>query len=295
MTRFLALALASAAILPGLAQRAAAQSVNLFTNGDFNTTTNGEGAYYTGTGTAPSGSTQAVGWNACATTSCNSADGGYPFLFIATPGIADGNASGPTTGFADPWDDSAGAGNSSKGIAYRSLWGAGNGGVGQDGQTADAFNGRGPLGASDPNNFLIADGDYHKTAIGQTVNGLVVGDHYSLSFAWAAAQWDTFSGATTEQWQVSFGNSTGYTSVYSLNSHSFSGWMNATLNFTATSTSEALSFLAYGTPVGEPPMLLLDDVAMYDTPEPAALATMVVGVGCLGAMVRRRRMAGAAA
>ena len=270
---------------------AQSSSVNLVSNGYFNTTTNGEGAYYTGTGTAPAGSTQATGWYACSTTACNTADGNYPFLFIATPGISDGAATGPTNGFADPWDDSAGRGNSANGIAYRALWGAGNGGVGQDGMAADAFNGRGPLGATDPNNFLIADGGYHATPIYQTINGLTVGDHYAVSFAWAAAQWSLNSGSTTEQWQVSLGNSTGYTSVFSLNSHSFSGWMNTTIDFTATATSEALTFLAIGSPSGNPPILLLDDVAMNDIPEPAAWSVLLLaGAGMY--RVRKRRQAG---
>lgn len=264
-----------------------ASPTDLITNGYFDTTTNGEGAYYTGTGTAPSGTTQATGWFACATTTCNTADGNYPFLFVVTPGIADGAATGPTNGFADPWDDSAGAGNSSKGIAYRSLWGAGNGGVGPTGTSAGAFNGYGPLGTSDPNNFLIADGGFHATAIYQTVSGLKIGDHYAVSFNWAAGQWGTASGPTTEAWEVSLGNSTGFTSVYSLSSHAFSGWMTSTISFTATATSEALTFLADGTPVSNPPMLLLDDVTMYDTPEPTALSLLAASLAAL-ALARRR-------
>ncbi len=291
MTRFLLIA--ATALVFGAGGQAMAQT-NLVTNGYFDQTTSaGGGGYYTGTGTAPAGSNQAVGWNACSTQTCNSSDGNYPFLFIATPGVADGAGTNATNGFADPWDDPAGAGNSSQGIAYRDLWGAANGGVGQDGQVGDAFNGYGPLGANDPNNFLIADGDYHKDAIYQTINNLVVGDHYSVTFDWAAGQWSKNTGATTEQWQVSLGNSVGYTNVVSLNSKSFSGWMPATLNFTATSTSEALSFFALGTPSGMPPMLLLDDVAMFDTPEPAALATLLIGVASLGFMTRRRRGAAA--
>jgi hypothetical protein len=293
VTRFL---LISTSLLAFAAGGQAFAQTNLVTNGDFNQTTSaGGGGYYTGTGTAPSGSNQATGWNACSTQACNTADSNYPFLFIATPGVADGAGTNATNGFADPWDDAAGAGNSSQGIAYRDLWGAANGGVGQDGQVGDAFNGYGPLGAHDPNNFLIADADYHKDAIYQTINNLVVGDHYSVTFDWAAGQWSKNIGATTEQWQVSLGNSTGYTNVVSLNAKSFSGWMPATLNFTATSTSEALSFFALCTPSGMPPMLLLDDVAMFDTPEPAALATMLIGVASIGMLVRRRRRGGATA
>ena len=279
--------IAAVTLALGAGGQAMAQT-NLVTNGYFDQTTNGEGAYYTGTGSV-AGTTQATGWNACATTSCTNADSNYPFLFIATPGISDGIGTNATNGFADPWDDSAGHGNNANGIAYRDLWGAANGGVGQNGQ--GAFNGYGPLGANDPNNFLIADGDYHKTAIYQTINNLIVGDHYTVDFDWGAGQWSKNTGATTEQWQVALGNSIGYTSIFSLNSKSFSGWMPASITFTATSTSEALSFLALGTPAGMPPMLLLDDVQMYDTPEPAALATMLIGIGTIGFLVRRHRVA----
>ena len=291
MNRSLLIA-ATALALTMAADGAVASPLNLVTNGYFDQTTNGQGAYYTGTSSAPAGSTYATGWNACSTTTCNSADGGYPFLFIATPGIAVGAATNATNGFADPWDDAAGHGNSAQGTAYRAVWGANNGGVGQDGLAADAFNGYGPLGRTDPHNFLIADGDYHRTAIGQTINNLIVGDHYSVVFDWAATQWSKNTGPTTEQWQVMFGNAAMSTPIFHLNSKSFSGWMEATMNFTATSQSQALSFLALGTPTGAPPMLLLDDVQLYDTPEPAALAVLVVGLGCVGVAARRRRITG---
>ena len=278
--------------MPALPVKARAQA-DLVTNGYFDQTTNGEGAYYTGSASV-SGTTQANGWYACSTTSCNNADANYPFLFIATPGISDGTGTGPTNGFSDPWD-ATNHGVNTNTMAYRDLWGAGNGGVGQDGQSGDAFNGYGPLGGNDPHNFLIADGDYHKTAIYQTINNLVVGDHYTVNFDWGAGQWSKNTGATTEQWQVNLGNSVGFTSVFNLNSKSFSGWMPASINFTATSSSEALSFLALGTPVGMPPMLLLDDVSMYDTPEPAALVLLIVGMGCIGVASRKRSKAAARA
>ncbi len=291
MTR--SLLIATVALAFGAGGHAMAQT-NLVTNGYFDqTTTGGGGAYYTGSATNIAGTTQATGWYACATQSCTNSDANYPFLFIATPGVADGAGTNASNGFADPWD-APNNGTNPNTMVYRDLWGAANGGVGQDGQVGDAFNGYGPLGANDPNNFLIADGDFHKDAIYQTINNLVVGDHYSVVFDWAAGQWSKNTGATTEQWQVSLGNSTGYTSVFNLNSKSFSGWMPATINFTATSTSEALSFFALGTPVGMPPMLLLDDVQMYDTPEPAALATLLIGVASIGLVARRRRAAAAA-
>jgi hypothetical protein len=290
---FVALAAIALAGAGATSAHAQASTVDLVQNGYFDQLTNGSaaGGYYTGSGTAPAGSQEAVDWTACVLNDCSGV-AGYPFLFIATPGVADGTHTNATNGFADPWDDPAGAGNSSQGIAYRSLWGAGNGGVGQNGsngsQNSNAFNGYGPNGDT-TDNFLIADGAYHTASIGQLITGLHVGDHYSLTFDWAAGQWDGNTGNTTERFQIGFGNSTASTPTFLLNSKSFSGWMQDTITFTATSTSEELSFLAVGTPTGEPPMLLLDDVAMYDTPEPGAFALLVVGMGALGVAARRRR------
>jgi len=299
----------SAGLVAGAPQARAQSATNLILNGNFDETTNGEGAFYTGTGTAPLGTTTADDWAACSTTACESADGGYPFIFIATPGTANqsyvSTSSATLTGgvgFADPWDDSSGSGNDAKGVAFRAVYGTGNGGYGPSGTSSTgAFNGDGPNNDT-TNNILVADGDYHATAFSQTIGGqtdpvsktttpnLVVGDHYQLTFYWAATQWQGATGATTEAWQVTFGNSTQTTSVYSLPSHSFSGWMQATMNFTATSTNEILSFFALGTPtgVGEPPVLLLSDLTMYDIPEPTAFGLLGVGVVMVGWLARRR-------
>ena len=70
----------------------------------------------------------------------------------------------------------------------------------------------------------------------------------------------------------------------------FSGWMQETMTFTATSTSETLSSLAIGTPSGQPPFALLDGVTLSDVPEPASWGLMVSGlVGLIGYMRWRRR------
>ena len=127
MTRSSILLAAASILAFAAAPRAHAQAslTELIQNGYFDQTTNGEGAYYTGSGTAPVGATQATGWSACATTACNNADGGYPFLFVVTPGISDGMHTGPTNGFADPWDDAGGHGASgdARRIALFGAWG----------------------------------------------------------------------------------------------------------------------------------------------------------------------------
>jgi hypothetical protein len=60
------------------------------------------------------------------------------------------------------------------------------------------------------------------------------------------------------------------------------------MNFTATSSTEILSFLALGMPSGDPPIALLDNVTLDDIPEPASLAFVIGGVA-LGAIVANRR------
>jgi PEP-CTERM motif len=80
---------------------------------------------------------------------------------------------------------------------------------------------------------------------------------------------------------------------YYLTSHNFSGWSQVSDVFTATSTSEVLSFLAAGNrPV--PPFAMISDVSLLSgVPEPATWGLMLLGFGGLGgaAYVRRRRAA----
>ncbi len=164
---------------------------------------------------------------------------GYNFLF--TPGSAD------TTG-ADG--------------QYGSLqiWGPGNG----------SNNGL-PATSPDGGNYVAADGAFQVGAISQTINGLVAGDSYNVSFYWAGAQQQSFNGPNTEQWQVSLGSETQSTGVYDNPSHGFSGWQQQSFTFTADSSSDVLSFLAVGTPSGVPPFSLLDGVSVNPTPEPGYL------------------------
>jgi hypothetical protein len=211
------------------------------------------GSYQFGTGYESGGSP--------VDTLTNWATGGYNFVF--QPGTAS------TTG-------STGSNGALK------LWGPGDG----------SSNG---LPASSPagGNFIAADGAYEVGAITQTVIGLVPGEAAVLTFYWAGAQQSGFTGATTDQWQVSLGSQTLFTPVVSLPSQGFSGWVTELMTFTPTSNSEVLSFTAIGTPNGEPPFALLDGVSLT-VPEPASWAVMVSGITILILYARRRRKSASA-
>ena len=233
-TKTLAVIAALASLLCTSAQ---ATTLNLVTNGNFETTSNGAGLI--------NSNTTVAGWQTK----------GYNFVFTANGG--DNNN-------------------------FLTLWGPAKG----------AANGLGasPVGG----NYIGADGAYGVGALTQTINGLVVGQSYDLSFYWAAAQQYSYNGLNTEQWIVSLGNQTLSTAVYNNANHGFSGWMEQTFTYTATSTSEVLSFLANGTPAGEPPFSLLDGVTLTaNVPEPSSTALFLGGLALLGFAVRARRRAGA--
>ena len=78
----------------------------------------------------------------------------------------------------------------------------------------------------------------------------------------------------------------------SIPSHGFSGWMYQSFSYTATSSSEVLSFFANGSPP-VPPFALLDGVTLNansSIPEPGTITLMATGLmGVIGA-VRRYRL-----
>ena len=55
-----------------------------------------------------------------------------------------------------------------------------------------------PAGSPDGGNFLGLDGAFDVGPLSQTINGLTVGDNYTVNFWWAGAQQFGFNGATTE-------------------------------------------------------------------------------------------------
>src|ERR1035438_793122 len=106
---------------------------------------------------------------------------GYNFIFA--PGAAD--TAGATGQFGN-----------------LQLWGPGNG-------SANGLPASSPAGG----NYVAADGAFEVAPIQQTINGLNPGASYTVSFWWGGAQQSGFTGATTEQWQVSLGSQTQSTVV----------------------------------------------------------------------------------
>ena len=153
---------------------------------------------------------------------------------------------------------------------------------------AKGFSGSSPTG----DNFIMMDGDQTpgiEGAISQTISGLTVGRGYSVSFTWSGAQLQSRSGNTTEQLLVSLGTSSFITARENNPSGDFYGWVTQSVYFLANAASETLSFMAVGTPVGLPPVVVLTDISMVSVPEPGTMAVLGVGIAGLIASRRRRR------
>lgn len=136
--------------------------------------------------------------------------------------------------------------------------------------------------------FLADDGAYEQAAVTQPITGLTVGQTYVLTFYWAGAQQTGYSGNTTDNWTATLGSQSDTTGTISLLSNAFSGWQSASFAYTPTATNETLSFLAAGTPNGEPPFALLSGVSLYATPEPSSVVAMLIGMLGLVSLVRFR-------
>jgi hypothetical protein len=146
-------------------------------------------------------------------------------------------------------------------------------------------------------NFVALDGD---SAVGgggvisQTINGLTIGSTYLLSFDWATGQLQSRSGATTDNIKVTLGNQSFTTQTIADASQSSTPWLTQTFLYTATATSETLTFLAQGTPSGLPPMVALDGISLVAAPEPTSIAMFGTALAVLGFFYRRQRQAASA-
>jgi PEP-CTERM motif len=193
--------------------------------------------------------TQATGW-----TSTNSAQNAYNFV------MANGTA---------------GSNGQDGNVA---LWTAANGG-------ANTWNGLAALSG----NFVALDDDFQVGALTQTISNLVIGQTYTFSYEYAFAQQLGFNGPTVQSLEADIGPDFSQNSGnVDLDNHAFIGWQTAGGTFTATQTSETLSFLATGSPQ-VPPFALVSNVSITGgVPEPAAWAMMLLGFGGLGALARSR-------
>jgi len=152
-----------------------------------------------------------------------------------------------------------------------------------------------PQTSPDGGNFVFSDSDFMTSPIQQTVNGLIVGHNYTLTFYDALDQDTetniTVPGPTSAYWQVTFGTQAQNTStMYSDGSvPNFTNWSLQSMSFKATSVSQVLSFFAVG--VGDPPLAMLDGVSLEDAtaPEPAAIALVAGGLALSAWRIRRRK------
>ena len=259
-----------------LGATSAAGAANLITNGDFSTTTLGALVGFSGS---------EVDRNA--------------------PG---GNNSGAVTG----WTSGTGlAGDVTFNMWFKGDGAEAGGNTGTDAKTHWGEAGQRPnanyTGACNlvgcGGAFMVLDGDPVASGpFSQTVNGLVIGNFYRLTFDWAAGELQDRTGYTTEQLHVFLGadeQSTGdnlNTTPNPANPGSISGWQQVNFVFKATATTEVLKFLSDGAPSNNlPPVAFLDGVSLSMVPEPASWGLMLLGFGGLGAALRRRRALAAAA
>jgi hypothetical protein len=152
----------------------------------------------------------------------------------------------------------------------------------------------GTIAASpDGGNILASQADWGiiKSSISQTISGLTAGETYDLSFDYAAAQQNGVDGAFNGQWQITFGSETYNTVSLNVPNHGFSGWQSDTTQFTASSTTQELSFIAYSSSSGLQPFMLLDAVKLQtqQVPEPSTYALGAIASGVMAVLARRRK------
>ena len=145
--------------------------------------------------------------------------------------------------------------------------------------------------------FFIADGDDTNgvdALISQVITGLSIGSPYELSFDWGASVCMVVPPCDTSPpfnsgWKITFGSNTASVDSGPVPFQSFSGWQTYTNIFTATATSQTLSFLSRGGPSGVPPLSLLDNVSLkkVDVPGPLGILGIATAYGYSRRLRRR--------
>jgi hypothetical protein len=146
-------------------------------------------------------------------------------------------------------------------------------------------------------NALVSVADWFlvQTRISQTISGLTAGNEYVLSFNFAAGQQEGYDGGTSTRWDVDFGSESFSTDFDNVPSHGFSGWSSVTHSFTASSSSQELSFIAYSPSTLFRAAALLDNVVLAEpsaVPEidPASFGSaLALVLGSLGMLERKAR------
>lgn len=240
-----------------------AQAMNLVSNGDFSTNSTGGGSAYLG-----SQQTTIQDWDLTQI--------GYSFL------IPDGAAAYTDINAAGNGPDPNGFPLSAPSGAAVNFWGSG---------TVDSPGG---------DWYLASDGAYGTAApnptISQTLMGLTPGQDYTVSFYQASAQQREFTGDVTAGWTVGFGGSSqAATTMNHASTDPVSAWEQQSLTFNASGSSQLLSFLATGSPVGQPPFSLLSGISVEPTtttPPATAVPTPALLPGLLGfgmTLLRKRK------
>ena len=143
--------------------------------------------------------------------------------------------------------------------------------------------------------FLGMDSGYATGPMSQTINGLDTTKTYRLSFEYAFGQFTDRFEATSQSIGVTFGGATSSTPTFNLPERGFSGWQTFSQDFTPTSASQLLSFLAVG-PYGLPPFAFLDNVKIEEVngpppppavPEPGSLGLAALGLCAVVGRYRR--------
>lgn len=176
-----------------------------------------------------------------------------------------------------------------------SAWGTGQWNsvvmAGPNNGSANGLPGTSPAGGY----FVAIDGEWAGSGISQLINNLSVGTQYNLTFSWAQAEQIAYGTASTNWLTVGLGSDSQDTTHTYLSPNGYVPWQSTTMTFTATNTSELLSFAGGSTSTGGvPPFLLLDGVSLVAVvPEPSN--SVLIGASAITLLYRRRRSAMVAA